>query len=73
MAFNTLYTLQIAERVQEITRQYYEPGRQDRNYRAVWKYYVLPVHHIKYKTYLRYLKIDVEAERKKLMTEYVDN
>jgi len=66
MAFNTLYILQIAEQVQEITRQHYEPGRQDRNYRAVWKYHILPKHHIKYKTYLKYLKINVEAERDKI-------
>jgi hypothetical protein len=66
MAFNILYTLQIAERVQEITRQHYEPGRQDKNYRAVWQYHVLPKYHIRYKTYLKYLKIDVEEEKQKL-------
>ena len=66
MPFNTLYMLQIAERIQEITRQRYEPGRQDRNYRAVWQYHVLPEYHIRYKTYLKYLKIDVKKEKEKL-------
>ena len=63
MAFNSLYTLKIAEEVQKITRQHYEPGRQDRNYRAVWKYHVQPHYPINYKTYLRYIKIDVEEVR----------
>ena len=66
MAFNPLYTLQIAETVQAITKQHYEPGRQDRNYRAVWQHHVFPVIHIRYKTYLKYLKIDIEAEKQKL-------
>jgi hypothetical protein len=66
MPFNTLYTLQIAERVQEITRRHYEPGRQNRNYRAVWKHYIRRQYYIGYRTYLRYIKIDVEAEKGKL-------
>jgi hypothetical protein len=63
MSFNTLYTLQLAEKVQAIAREHYEPGRQDRNYHAVWKYHVWPECHIKYKTFLRYMKIDVAAEQ----------
>jgi hypothetical protein len=63
MSFNTLYTLQLAARVQALAREHYEPGRQDRNYYAVWKYYVWPQYHIKYRTFLRYMKIDVAAEQ----------
>jgi hypothetical protein len=59
MPFNKLYTLQLAGQLQEIARQHYEPGRQDKNYFAVWKYHVLPKYPIKYKTFLRYLKIDI--------------
>jgi hypothetical protein len=62
MSFNTSYKLQLAERVQDIARQHYEPGRQDKNYHAVWKYHVWPQCHIKYRTFLRYLKIDTEKE-----------
>jgi hypothetical protein len=58
MSFNTLYTLQLAARVQALAREHYEPGRQDRNYYAVWKYHVWPQYHIKYRTFLRYLKIN---------------
>jgi hypothetical protein len=66
MAFNPLYSLQLAEQVQAISQQHYEPGRQDRNYHAVWKYYIWPQFHIKYKTFLRYMKIDVAAEKERL-------
>jgi hypothetical protein len=62
MAFNHLYRLQLAERVQAIARQHYEPGRQDRNYYAVWKYHVWPEYRMTYKTFLKYLKINVSAE-----------
>jgi hypothetical protein len=62
MAFNTLYTLQLAEQVQTIARRHYEAGRQDRSYHAVWRYHVWPYYRITYKTFLRYMKIDVAAE-----------
>ena len=65
MAFNHLYTLQLAEQVQAIARRYYEPGRQDRNYHAVWRHYVLPQCRISYRTFLRYMKVDVPAEMAK--------
>jgi hypothetical protein len=66
MPFNRLYTLQLAEKLQAIAREHYEPGRQDRNYHAVWKYHVCPQCHIRYETFLRYLQIDVAAEIKKI-------
>ena len=65
MPFNEQYTLQLAEQVQAIAREHYEPGRQDRNYNAVWKYHVWPQYHIKYKTFLRYLRINIAEKRKK--------
>jgi hypothetical protein len=68
MPFNKLHSIQLAETLQNIARQHYEPGRQDRNYRAVWKYHVWPQHHVTYRTFLRYLKVDVAAERERLKT-----
>ena len=62
MPYNKLYILQMAERLQEIARQHYEPGRQDKNYYAVWKYYVWPQYHVQYRTFLRYLKINTEEK-----------
>ncbi|MDR1023593.1 MAG: hypothetical protein LBL94_10045 [Prevotellaceae bacterium] len=59
MAFNYLHTLQLAEQLQTIARAHYEQGRQDRSYYAVWLHHVWPEYRIAYKTFLRYLKIDV--------------
>lgn len=56
--------------VQRITDEHYEPGRLDRCYAHVWRYYVYPVVPCCYHTYLSMLKVDVDKERKQ-MTEAV--
>jgi hypothetical protein len=66
MPFNKLHTLQLAEQLQDAARQHYEPGRQDKNYHAVWKYHIWPQYHVNYRTFLRYLRIDVAAEMERL-------
>ncbi len=40
----------------DITRRHYEPERQDRCYKMVWRKYVNPVYGIGYRTYLNYLR-----------------
>lgn len=44
-----------AARIQELTRQYYEPERQDRCYKWVWRKHIRPIYGIGYRAYLRYL------------------
>lgn len=39
-----------------ITRQYYEPGRQDRCLKWVWKKYIRDLFHVEYATYLTWLR-----------------
>lgn len=43
--------------IQEITQRYYEPGRQDRCYKAVWKHYIYPIYPMCYRTYLNYISM----------------
>jgi hypothetical protein len=69
MPFNRLYILQLAKSLQDIAQQHYEPGRQDKNYHAVWKYHVWPQYRINYRTFLRYLRINVDAEMERLNEE----
>ncbi|MCL1942796.1 MAG: hypothetical protein FWF54_04520 [Candidatus Azobacteroides sp.] len=59
-------TLLKAQHIGEITLQYYEPGRQDRSYRAVWRKYIFPVYPMCYRTYLNYLKINTKKALKDL-------
>lgn len=51
---NTLLRIQ---HVCEIVQKHYEPGRQDRCYRAVWRQYVYPVYPMCYRTFLNYLNV----------------
>lgn len=48
----------------DITRQHYEPERQDRCYKMVWRKYINPVYGICYRTYLNYLRKANPARRK---------
>lgn len=49
------------KKVQELAREYYEPGRLDRCHKEVWRRYVYPVYPISYHTYLNYIHTDVRA------------
>lgn len=44
------------EQVRAIVEQHYEPGRQDKNLKWVWRTHVRPVYGIGYITFLGYLK-----------------
>lgn len=56
MAYNKKGYYRRAMTIQEITRRYYEPERQDRCFAAVWRRYIYPAFGICYASYLRYLK-----------------
>lgn len=62
--------LRRAERVQQITEQYFEPGRLDRCYAQVWRRYIYPIYPCCYRSYMNMLKIDV-GEARREMTEAV--
>lgn len=44
----------------EVTKAHYEPGRQDRNHRWVWRTQIYDMFHVEYKTYLGWLRKDLE-------------
>jgi len=48
-------TLLRIKNVCEITQQHYEPGRQDKCYKAVWRSFVFPVYPMHYRTFLNYI------------------
>ena len=66
MAYNREYMLRRIDMVQKLARQYYEPGRHDRSWRWVWRYRVLPVYSISFRTFESYMAVDVEKELEKL-------
>jgi hypothetical protein len=45
--------------VQDLAARYYEPGRQDRCYKWVWKRHIAPIYGFGYRTFLRYLNVNV--------------
>ena len=59
-------TLRRIEHVATLTNRYYEAGRLDRCYKAVWRKYIYPVYPMDYRTYLRYLNVNYKRELKRL-------
>lgn len=57
-------TLKRIELVCRLVKMYYEPGRRDRCYKEVWRRYVYPVYPMCYRTFLRYIGVNVERERR---------
>lgn len=60
MAYNKINFLRKIAEINEIARKYYEPGRQDRNWRAVWRNHIHPRYHICYITFLKYINTDTD-------------
>lgn len=58
MAYRNKNQIRKRERAVQITRQYYEPGRQDRCLRWVWKKYIHDLFHVEYATYLTWLRLE---------------
>ncbi len=62
MAYNKRGYFLRAKVLQEIAKQHYEPGRQDRCLKWVWRRHIYPAYGICYRTFLRCLKArDPEA------------
>lgn len=56
MAYNNRNFLKKCEHVLRVTRQYYEPGRQDRCYHWVWRAHIRDQFHVGYRAYLNWLR-----------------
>ena len=54
-------TLLRAKCIQNLARQYYEPGNNAKCYFRVWKVYVRPVYPMCYNTFLKYMKMDTKV------------
>lgn len=50
--------------VQQLVEKHYEPGRQDRCLRWVYRHYVNPVYPMSERTFWRYVHVKVEAPKK---------
>ena len=66
MAYNRQYMLRRIDAVQKLARLYYEPGRQDRSWRWVWRCHILPIYQISFSTFEKYMSVDVGRELEKL-------
>ena len=65
MAYNRLNYLKKVVKIQQLTNEHYEIGRQDRCYKWVWKYYIQPTFYIGYGAYIKVLGINVKLELNK--------
>lgn len=57
-------TLRRIALVCEIVNKHYEPGRQDRCYKEVWRRYVNPVYPCCYRTFLNYIGVNIAQQTK---------
>ena len=57
------YYIRVAN-MQRIAREHYEPGRQDRCYKWVWRKYIVPMYGVSYITFMQSLKVDIPEEPK---------
>lgn len=62
MPYNKTGYYKRAEQIQAIVREHYEPGRQDRCLKWVWRRHVQPLYGVCYITFLKYLKVKIPAE-----------
>lgn len=58
MAYNNRNHLEKIKQAVEVTKAYYEPERQDRNHRWVWRTHIYDMFHVGYITYLSWLRRD---------------
>lgn len=58
----TRNTMEKARKIQELTAQHYEPGRQDRCKLWVYRNIVNKIYPMSDRTFFRYLAIDVKGE-----------
>ena len=55
MAYDNKNFLKKREAAVRLANEYYEPGRQDRCYKWVWRKYIQPLYHIEYKTFMMWI------------------
>jgi hypothetical protein len=60
MAYNNKNHIRKCEHAVRITKLYYEPGRQDRCLKWVWKKYIYDQFHVEYAAYLSWLRKERE-------------
>lgn len=65
MAYNRYNYLRRTKDIQALAHSKYEEGRQDRNWRWVWRNHINPRYHICYHSFLRYMRLDPAEELKK--------
>lgn len=61
MAYNNTYRLRRIADIQQLAREHYEPGRHDRSWRVVWRKHIAPVYHIGFRTFMSYMKTNLET------------
>lgn len=72
MAYTRFNYLERVREIQQYARAWYEPGRQDRCWRWVWKHHVRDKYFMDYQTFLNMLKIDVEKDVEKEQRRLVE-
>jgi len=60
MAYNKNGYYKRAKSIQELTALHYERENQSKCYRMVWKTHIFPNFGIGYRSYLRYLKVEIK-------------
>lgn len=58
--------LRHVEMVQQLVREYYEPGRQDRCLAEVWRRWVYPTYPMCYETLRRIMSVDLAQEQERM-------
>ena len=58
-------TLRRIALVRDIVNNHYEPGRNDRCYKEVWRRYVYPVYPMCYRTFLNYIGVNIAQQTKR--------
>ena len=72
MAYNNQNYLHKRRHAAQITALYYEPGRQDRCHKWVWRKYIYDQFHVCYDTYMRWLR-EERASRNQLQLSLFDD
>ena len=62
MAYQNKNFLKKREAAVRLANLHYEPGRQDRNYKWVWRKYIYPTYNIEYDTFMRWRRAEKEKE-----------
>ena len=61
MAYNNKNFLKRRAAAVRLANEYYEPGRQDRCYKWVWRKHIYPIYQVEYDTLLRWIRAEKKA------------